>query len=151
MRRQQLIAALKRAVLVAALILVASGAVLPLVLWLEPDPITRANFNRIKDGMRRAEVEAILGPPGDYTTGPVFLPALQQWAFLEELRDATFPQWYSDTAWISIALDESRGVVKTRFAGISRTEYGGLGWRAKHLFGNLGWRVNRLWRRWFPS
>jgi hypothetical protein len=104
--------------------------------------------------MSRAEVEAILGPPGDYTTGPVFLPALQQWAFVEELRDATSPQWLSDTTWISIALDESRGVVRTRFVGISRIEYGPLehlGWRAEHRIENLGWRVNRLWRRWFPS
>jgi hypothetical protein len=32
--------------------------------------LTQANFDRIRPGMRREEVEAILGPPGDYRTGP---------------------------------------------------------------------------------
>jgi hypothetical protein len=31
---------------------------------------TRANFARVRIGMSDAEVELILGPPGDYTTGP---------------------------------------------------------------------------------
>ena len=62
MRRRKLIALAGLAVLVAA------GA---FVLWPRPDRITRANYDRIRMGMSRAEVEAILGPPGDYTTGPV--------------------------------------------------------------------------------
>jgi hypothetical protein len=42
---------------------VASGTV---ALWPRQDQVTRANYNRIQIGMARAEVEAILGPPGDY-------------------------------------------------------------------------------------
>jgi hypothetical protein len=40
------------------------------VLWPRPDRITQENCDRIKEGMSFAEVEAILGPPGDYRTGP---------------------------------------------------------------------------------
>jgi len=38
-------------------------------------PVTRANVERIHEGMSRAEVEAILGGPGerDYTHPPTFL------------------------------------------------------------------------------
>lgn len=35
-------------------------------------PIRYQNFDRIQEGMTRAEVETLLGcPPGDHTTGPV--------------------------------------------------------------------------------
>jgi hypothetical protein len=37
----------------------------------EPISFTRATFEKIKRGMTRTEVDAILGrPPGNYTTGP---------------------------------------------------------------------------------
>jgi hypothetical protein len=36
--------------------------------------VTRENYLRIQPGMTRAEVKAILGPPGDYTSGPVASP-----------------------------------------------------------------------------
>jgi hypothetical protein len=63
MRRRTLLVAL------AGLpVVVAAGAV---VLWPRtPSRITLENCNRIREGMSRAEVEAILGPPGDYRTGP---------------------------------------------------------------------------------
>jgi hypothetical protein len=38
-----------------------------------PPRVTRANFERVKAGMSRADVEVVLGPPGDYTTGPTFI------------------------------------------------------------------------------
>jgi hypothetical protein len=49
-------------------VVIAAGVV---VLWPREDRVTRGNFDRIRAGMSRAEVEAILGPPGDYTTGPL--------------------------------------------------------------------------------
>jgi hypothetical protein len=122
-------------------VLVAVGA---FVLWPRTDPtlrITRENFDGIKEGMSREEVEAILGPEGDYTTGPVDFPSLQQWGFLEELRDATFLAWVTDTAWVSIALNEPGGVVRTRFVPIQRFEQGPLD--------NLRWRAKRQWRQWW--
>jgi hypothetical protein len=61
MRRRKLIAAVGLAVLVAVGVF---------VLWLRPGRVTRENFERLKEGMPPAEAKAILGPPGDYTTGP---------------------------------------------------------------------------------
>src|SRR5262245_23034627 len=61
MRRQTLLV-----VLAGLAVVVAAGAV---VLWPRADRITLENYDRIRDGMTRAEVEAILGPPGDQRTG----------------------------------------------------------------------------------
>jgi hypothetical protein len=36
------------------------------LLWPHPDHITRANSDRIREGMSREELYALLGPPGDY-------------------------------------------------------------------------------------
>src|SRR6516162_2477131 len=64
MRRRTLLV-----VLVGLAVVVAVGAV---VLWPQPPSrITRENYDRIREGMSRAEAQAILGPPGDYTTGPL--------------------------------------------------------------------------------
>jgi hypothetical protein len=50
-------------------VVVAAGVV---VLWPQQpsSPISRQNFGRIHVGMTQTEVEAILGPPGDYSTSP---------------------------------------------------------------------------------
>jgi hypothetical protein len=48
-----------------AVLLLAVGG---FVLWPRPNRVARENFDRIREGMTRAEVEAILGPPGDYQT-----------------------------------------------------------------------------------
>jgi hypothetical protein len=54
----------------AGLALVALLAAGAFVMWPRPDRITRENYQRIRYGMSRGEVEAILGPPGDYTSAP---------------------------------------------------------------------------------
>jgi outer membrane protein assembly factor BamE (lipoprotein component of BamABCDE complex) len=51
----------------AGLALVVAGT---FVLWPRANRITRENFDHIEKGMSRAQVESILGPPGDYRTGP---------------------------------------------------------------------------------
>src|SRR5262249_12806073 len=51
---------------VVAAVLLAGVA---LVAWPRPGRITRVAFDRIRPGMSRAEVEALLGSPGDYRTG----------------------------------------------------------------------------------
>src|SRR5947209_19173501 len=38
-------------------------------LWSRPEPVTAENYARVHKGMTRAEVEANLGPPGNYETG----------------------------------------------------------------------------------
>jgi hypothetical protein len=59
----------KWAAVVLAVGLVLLGAILPLA-WPRPSHLTGGNFERVKAGMSRADVETILGPPDDYTTGP---------------------------------------------------------------------------------
>jgi hypothetical protein len=60
-------------VLVGLAELLAIGA---FVVLTDPDQSTimLGHYCRIKMGMSRDEVETILGPPGDYTTGPVWWP-----------------------------------------------------------------------------
>src|ERR1700722_18546676 len=61
MRRRKLLA-----VLVLALVVV--GAFMA---WLRPQSrITEENFNRVGEGMTLQQVEALLGPAGDFRTGP---------------------------------------------------------------------------------
>jgi hypothetical protein len=48
------------------------GLTLWQVFYLPGNPrINGDNLHRVHLGMTRAEVEAILGPPGDYSTGPI--------------------------------------------------------------------------------
>jgi hypothetical protein len=60
MRRRKLLAALA-----GLAVVVAVGAV---GLWPQSDRVTREIFDRLRVGMPRAEVEAILGPPAVYST-----------------------------------------------------------------------------------
>src|SRR5262245_5172511 len=76
----------RRKVLVALVAVVVAGLAYAGWLWLAWRPshrlINRENFKRIEQGMTRKEVEAILGPPGDYRTGkplsPDFAKAVQR-------------------------------------------------------------------------
>jgi hypothetical protein len=61
----------RRTLLVALAGLAVVGAVGAVVLWLPEDRITESNVDRVRRGMSQAEVKVILGPPGDYTSGPV--------------------------------------------------------------------------------
>jgi hypothetical protein len=140
MRRRKLLVAL------AGLAVIAVGAV---VLWPRADRITRENFDRIKKGMGRAEVEAILGPPGDYTTGPT------QTTFLESAskhpvswtRGSVFTPviefWETDDAAIEVGYGPSGELLFTIRRGQKRLQQSPLD--------NLIWRVNRQCHRWFPE
>jgi hypothetical protein len=155
MRRRTLLV-----VLVGLAVVVAVGAV---VLWPQPPSrITRENFARIKEGMSRAEVEAILGPPGDYRTrlgesqmnfdqswNPDLVdygPAVATWQPATDLdtgRRANFSGafWISDSMRIDILSDDESGRVYHPEA-YARRSAGTLD--------NLLWRLKRQWRRWFP-
>jgi hypothetical protein len=136
MRRRKLLAVL------AGLAVLAAGA------WPRSDRITRQNVDSIKDGMSQAEVEAILGPPGDYTTGPV---RWMRWMSVDEAvaisgsaYDSETPEtsWMADTGMISVRFG-SHGVYIKRFADAQKEE--------QTLPDNLLWRAKRLWRKWFPA
>jgi hypothetical protein len=155
MRRRKLLVALA-----GLAVAVAAGAI---VLWPREDRVTRANYDRIRDGMTRAEVEAILGPPGppgDFRTGHgetrvVFEdgstantrwipddPAkpLPNWSRLPG-QSLLWATWMSDSFAIGIGIDDSGNVVE-KVGYPRRTTQGPLE--------NLLWRAKRLWQRWFP-
>jgi hypothetical protein len=139
MRRRTLLAALA-----GLAVLVAAGVV---VLWPRSSSrITRENFDRIKVGMSLAEVETILGAPGDYTTGPYdeFSPDLYSGGDLDWAR-ATKVDWWSDTSGVTVVFDVSGSVQGSFFDRCHRAEQGPLA--------NLLWRAKRQWHghRWFPE
>jgi hypothetical protein len=56
------------AALAAGLVLAGAAA---FALWPRPVRATPENFRQISLGMSRAQVQTVLGPPGEYLTGPV--------------------------------------------------------------------------------
>jgi hypothetical protein len=133
MRRRKLIAA------VVGLAVVAAGAV---ALW--PDPssrITRENVDRIREGMTRAEVVAILGPPGDYSSGPV--RRVPRSTIVNSQTDLTTEWWVTDTGLAESAFDSRGLVVAIVYDPCERIP--------QDLLDNLKWRVEHLVFRWFKK
>jgi hypothetical protein len=64
------------ALLVVSLAVLATVAARPLLFPPTNPRITRENFQWIMERMRREDVESILGPPGDYRTGPTSSPKI---------------------------------------------------------------------------
>ncbi len=67
MSRRRLLGAL--ALVLALAFGIAVGMLLRRTVF-RPRLFTIASYQRVAQGMSRADVEAALGPPGDYTTGP---------------------------------------------------------------------------------
>jgi len=139
-RRQKLLMALM------GLVVVAAGVA---VLWPRQDRITQENFALIHVGMSRANVVAILGPPGDYTTGPTIfgIHRLSPWNVNatrldpNELNGSPY-DWLTDTGWYTVTFDDSDKVEGRGFESGTKAKQGTVD--------NLLWRVERQWRRWFP-
>jgi hypothetical protein len=159
MRRRTLLVAL-----VGLAVVVAVGA---LVMWPRANRVTRENYDRIQIGMSRGDVEAILGPPGDYRTGPgergdcevedgtveSWMPDTGSYLYSTPSNWMRMPleppenqrlwaSWESDSIGISITIDDSGSVV----------DRGGLPRRTTQgQLDNLLWRAKRQWHRWFPE
>jgi hypothetical protein len=128
----------KRTLLVALAALAVVGAAGVVVLWPRADRITEANLERIKEGMSRAEVDAILGgPPGDYRTGPT-----------EPGRRTVFTlgpppeRWLADAGVAYVSFDDAGRVQDLHFSPNEPADIG--------PFDKLIWRLQRQWHRWFP-
>jgi hypothetical protein len=132
---------------VVAGLAVALLAAAAFAVWPWPDRITEENFNRIKEGMSRADMEAILGPAGDYTTGPVLGGPRESWhrRNFDEDPDSVKQRitWIGDRGWI-VALADAEG--RPRRLVFSPAEKGKQG-----SLDNLLWRAKRQWRKWFPE
>jgi hypothetical protein len=144
-------------VLAGLAVVVAAGA---FVLWQRPERVTKENYDRMQLGMTHIEVEAILGPPGDYRSGlgeagwykewipdpdPIYSPP--SWNRVSTPTDAPengglWARWLSDSFQILIVVDESGQVMHKE--GYPRR-------RTQGQVDALVWRAKRQWRRWFPE
>jgi hypothetical protein len=152
------------------LLVAPAGLAVVVVLWPQPPSrirITRETFERIREGMSRAEVLAILGgPPGDYRGGPTTAP--QGIPFIgPQLRDGATTKdilaraaklldhdepleitpcsrvtWSGDVGELSVCFGAD-GTQSSYFWAVSRLPQGPLD--------NLLWRAKRQWHRWFPE
>jgi hypothetical protein len=117
------------------------------VVWPVPDRITRENLDRIHKGMSKAEVEAILGPQGDYSTGKTetlgwemehgFGRSSDWWGATSSMH------WSSDTLSIEVAFHADGTAAGSQALITKRLDQGPLD--------NLLWRAKRQWHRWFPD
>jgi hypothetical protein len=130
---------------VGGLALFAVGA---FVLWPQPNSITQENCNRIREGMSRAEVAAILGvPSGDYRTGPTLID--QGWWNWQRYQSTcrsvggTAECWRTDDMWL---LDDYNGADE-----VARESHCTDQRLKVNLFENIRWRAKRQWDRWFPE
>jgi hypothetical protein len=135
MRRRKLLV-----VLAGLAVVVAVGAV---VLWPrgEPDRITQANFDRIHEGMTRAEVETLLGPPNLTWAGlnnlqeedfePI--PAIQPWGQETHLSpdEENFCFRLGNAGAMAVAFEDDRAV-----------------WKAWRPHAGPLTRLRRQWHRW---
>jgi len=123
------------------------------VLWPRAERITPATFHRIRAGISLAEVEAILGPPGDHSTVPEDYGSVTKYtAYTKGAQTVVEESWGSgesaeewefDRARIRVLFDTSGKVAGARITPIRRIEFG--------PFDSLRWRVKRQWHKWFPE
>jgi hypothetical protein len=123
--------------------IVAAGVV---VLWPRPSRVTRENFGRLKSGMTRAEVEAILGPPGDYRTGETQVDRSISYSHSKQdvSAEATlFWEWHSDTTWLLLGFDTKGRLAEGHQIPKERV--------TDNPFVNLWWQAKCQSWKWFPG
>jgi len=89
-----------RRVLAGLAVLMAAATFL---FWHGRDRVTAENYERLRKGMTRAEVEAILGPPGDYASGPAVGEDELWWRLRFQLADHS---WVGNSAWIMVTYEK---------------------------------------------
>jgi hypothetical protein len=68
--------------------------------------VTRANYDRIRPGMTRAEVVALLGPPNDFKSGPVRIdPEILN--ILHDDGHTRFSVWFGADGMVGVFFDDS--------------------------------------------
>jgi hypothetical protein len=151
--------------LVGAVIFAVAGIPVAFMLWpLPPSRVTKTNFDRIWlvtdrwsgeriEGVDREAVEAVLGPPGDYRTGPRLTPIRSS---TQRTFNSTYPTWFrvhsfppvppltcliwqSDTLDIYVFVDASGQVHDKHWVDAMPAEYDDIDY--------LLWRTKHQWRR----
>jgi hypothetical protein len=142
--------------------LAALCSIAAIVRWPQSSRLTEENVNRIHPGMHRPEIEAILGPPADDSTGPLFdLSESDCFIGQQPLRVADCPEdwllmvvdstnlyatntiWCSDRLVLVVTFHRDGMAWQTTVRHVSRAPQGSLD--------NLLWRARRLWQHCFPS
>ena len=131
MRRRTLLVALA-----GLAVVVAAGAV---VLW-PRSRITQDDSDRIKIGMTRAEVQAILGPPGDHRTNAP--PPRGRSGGSTRPSGTGGDRWVGDEGTLQVLFNSD-----DRVRGCSWFQSAGE--RGDGFIQVLRW-VKRQWHRWFP-
>ncbi len=125
-------------------------------LWPRPDRLTRKRCERIATGMSRADVYALLGPPGDYRTVETEVPFSADWGCLvpsgpprdvDTILAMMAPgvetlTWRGDGGDIRVYFGPD-GVVAREFMVMERVEQSTLE--------NLSWLAKRQWHRCLPE
>jgi hypothetical protein len=155
----------------------AAAAVLAGALAAWPRPQARFSqeaFNRIRLGMSYAEVETLLGPPGDFRSGPTVRAAtldpdaVDEWGF----GGARFPpgmgptalsggywilRWETDAEQIRVLVMPPDDIPLRDLAPGEMPPGGVIEARISDMqlehgpFENFLWRLKRQWRKWFPE
>jgi hypothetical protein len=136
--------------------------------------LTRANADKLHYGMTGAEVEALLGPPGDYRTGTTDSnapPGKVRWIDLYGDKPRPSPEiwigwnhyvWESDEVTVQIQFDDEpdkQGVIypkKARWPDLAANNIKvavceGMTRQEQSALDNFLWRLKRQWRKWFPE
>jgi hypothetical protein len=131
--------------LLGALTVLTVGSVVSAVVLCEGTPrATEENFDRIRDGMTRAEVEAILGPPGDYHTEPVPFPGpcgFRLISIVKEMENKSC--WKTDACYGSVTYGDA--------GRVENADYMASRWANESRFHSFRRLVERQWRKWFPE
>jgi hypothetical protein len=161
MRRRKLLVAL-----VGLAVVVAAGVVL---LWPQPEQVSRVtseNSDRILKGMNRAEVVAILGPPGDYRTVQTVDPNPFWWSLNFTPTPAHYAKAAHDREHVFVLRTgtESRRMERLTWLGnegdifvwLDTDGVSSHGFRTRVKvtqtpLESLLWRLKRQWHRWFPE
>jgi hypothetical protein len=144
----------KRRILTFAVAILAIAGVGAFALFHRADRITKANYERIKVDMTRGEVEAILGPPGDYSGGPTVEHYVSDvgpiakhrrggGTVLERFPDSevAIEGWVGDRLSLLVEFNRQERVTNTWQLFVSREQ--------QSAGENLDWRIKRQWRKLF--
>jgi hypothetical protein len=127
------------ALLIASLVVLVAVATRPILFPAGNPRLTPENFDRIREGMKLADVEAIIRPPGDYRTIPTEpVYATIGTAYVGGGQDYEALQWIGNEAVLVVNVFlHSREVRDSGYEPIKPDPVG--------LFDLLRWRWNR-WR-----
>jgi hypothetical protein len=96
-----------------------------------PGPVTRVTFEYLTNGMTRADVEAILGPAGDYSSGPLVAkePSDLHKSFKQDIHKVVAAQaeyradgvaWVGDQGLIIVYFNADGRVTRRTFFEVDR-------------------------------